>query len=388
MKTTVEVVCAAIVLAFTPSAFADHREEYKAYQAALAAGDSAAAVAHAKKAWQDAELEIHDHKNTAVLAYNYGQEVSATDPAAAAAAFDRALHLTEIGVASLDEKDVRLRAALSHVEADPGAQAARKTLTSALTAYREQGGAASDASSRGWALIASAEMSGGGDAALARAALLADNAVADARSMSPPSTRMLIEALFVAAVARIAGSHRREEDVTAAVVMLDEAISLFPPQVDIATFDRLLARSIAWRAAIDALVKSIGSEPKVTTGARLPGGKDLKDAYQKAIANNTPYVERIQWRDPSPAGCKLDWAKRDPPAFPQSSLANGYIGAALVGYDVVGAEISNAVVLADLHDTGFGEAAIKSIAKWKLAEPVAPECGRHRLSVFQFAISD
>jgi hypothetical protein len=210
MKTTVTAMCAVIVFAFASSAFPDHREEYKAYQASLAAGDLEAAVTHAKNAWQDAEQELHDHKYTAILAYNYGQAVAETDPAAAAAAFDRALHLTEIGVASLDEKDVRLNATLSHLEADPKSNAAAKALTSALTTYREQGGAPSDTSARGWAAAASAEASGGSNAALARAVLLADNAGTDARAMSPPSTRRLIEALFVAAVARIAGSQRRE----------------------------------------------------------------------------------------------------------------------------------------------------------------------------------
>jgi hypothetical protein len=387
MRTTVEAVCAASVFALASSAFADYREEYKSYQAALAAGDVAAAAVHAKNAWRDAEQALRDHKDTAILAYNYGQAVAATDPAAAAMAFDRALHLTEIRVASLDEKDVRLRAALSHLEADPKANAAAKELKSALATYREQGGAPTDASARGWAFAAASEISRGGDVALARAAPLADNAVTDARAMSPPSTRTLIEALFTAAVARIAGSHRREEEVIAAVVMLDEAISLFPPQTDIATFDRLLAKSIAWRAAIDALVRSSGSEWG-RLGTRLPGGGDLKEAYEKSIANRTPYLERIRWRDPSPADCKLDWARRDPPEFPRSSLARGYIGATLVGYEVVGTEISNPVVLADLHETGFGDAAIKSMTMWELAEPAAPGCGQHMLAVFQFTISD
>ncbi len=56
-------------------------QPYKAYRAAVKSGDNAAAMKHAKTAWQEAEARMGDSKTTGDLASNYGRLETGGEPA-------------------------------------------------------------------------------------------------------------------------------------------------------------------------------------------------------------------------------------------------------------------------------------------------------------------
>ena len=377
--------CVVGLLLVSPAA-ADYRAAYRAYTAAMEAGDYAAAEREAENAWRLAETELGDNPNTAVLAVNYAQLVAESAPAKAAEAYERALALAEKGVSDLDPDDLKLRARLARFYAAPAGkgEAEAEALAAALAAYRAAGGPPSHESAHASLRLATDAAAKGGDRNLEKAASLADAAAADARALDRADTRLLREALTIAGVARTARRERKAEDIAEAVLLLDEAISLYPPQRAIDAFDPELGYVLAWRAAVGAVANSLGGAPRVSTGTRIPEGENLKLALEQA-ARRSPYSDSgVKWAQPHPETCEINWEKREPAEYPRIKLRSGDIGSAVIGYDLEGTRVVRAVILGEVGD--FGEASRKAALAWTLAEPVAPECARNLITNFAFVI--
>lgn len=368
----------------TAAAAADYRVEYRAYSAAIEAGDVDAATLHGEKAWRLAEVELGENGNTAALAVNYGQLVAETAPTKAAEAFDRAIVLAERGFGDFDVWDLRLRARLAHFHADPEKRSNNEALAAALDQYRAAGGPPTYDSALSAQRLAAAESAKGSKSDLRKATTLADAAVADARVLDPVEIALLRDSLMLAAITRIAPRERNAKELGAAVLMLDEAISLFPAQNGIDKFDRRLGKALAWRVVVGSIVDSIGSSHELITGSRIRHGEDLEDAVAKAEAASPFRKYGVTWATSRPETCTVEWKERKPPAFPSEKAKNGEIGAAVIGYDLVGDRVSRAIVLGEVGE--FGEEARRSTSEWTLSKPVPAECGVNLLSTFVFAI--
>ncbi|MEX0644872.1 MAG: hypothetical protein WD076_06160, partial [Parvularculaceae bacterium] len=168
---------------------------------------------------------------------------------------------------------------------------------------------------------------------------------------------------------------------------LKSAFPLFPPQKDIDHFDPLLARAISWRRSINAISSSVGADVKIRPGSRLPTGEDLATAYKRAMENNSEDDE-YTWETPNPEHCPKEniWAERKPPSYPRSAINRWYVGAALVGYDLNDVGVERTVIIADFESAGFGAAAVKSMTKWRLVEPLPTECWKNYVTTFMFVI--
>jgi len=95
---------------------------YRAYNAAMEIEDFPAAIQHAKKAWDEAEKQLGDHRNTGDLAYNYGFiEKNRGDSAKAVKALVRSAEL-----AHLKNEDAGLVRLEREVEAVSSLEAAKK----------------------------------------------------------------------------------------------------------------------------------------------------------------------------------------------------------------------------------------------------------------------
>lgn len=374
---------AATVFALMPlgAALADYKADYRAYVAALQSGDTAAAMEAAKKAWQAGETELGDHKTVAVLAFNYANIVSTSDAAEATKAYDRALDLVRAGVSDLSAPEIEI-ALLALGFRDDGADKSKGALREALEAYAAAGEPATDRTVGAWRALALAAVK-----ARTRNPSFkdADGYLDEAARIAPPDQASLAEAQLLAGMVRIAGDQRTAADIAEAVVLLDRAIASFPPQASIDQFDPLLALSLAWRSTIKSVIQSEGGAPKFKTGSRIATSEDLRKAYERATAGFDAIKEaKIFTTDL--AACQVDWVKRKPPPYPKGALVKSAIGSVLVGSDLNDAGVERAVVLADLYGTGFGEAAVNSMAEWRLAAPVAPECRKNYLTFFSFII--
>lgn len=371
----------AAALLLSQPALADYRSDYKAYLAALDAGDTSAAAEAGERAWRAAASELGDHKTTAVLAFNFANIVAAQDPPKAIEAYERVLALIERGVSDLSKNEVEIALLGSRYDLDRTAKSAR-ALRGALERHQAAGEPATDRTVAGWRRVALRVLEErGGKMSLDNV----DSYLGEAERLAPIDRRRLVEAQILAGMARIRGFRRSSQDIAEAVTLFDRAIAQFPPQADIDSFDRLLATALAWRGSVRSIVESAGEERGAITGSRIASGPDLKQAYERATAGFDPAAEPHLFAG-SPANCDVEWADRKPPPYPKDANASGKIGTVLVGYDLNDIGVERALLLADFAGTGFGEAAIKSMDKWRLAKPVAPERRKNNLTFFYFVL--
>jgi len=374
---------AAALLAAAPiaEAFADYKADYRAYVAALEAGDAVAAIEAGKKTWRAAEAELGDHKTVAVLAFNYANIVAPSDPAAAVEPYERALALARAGVSDLSAPELEIALLDSRFRSDD-ADATKSALRDALDTYAASGAPATDRTIGAWRTLALVAI---GTRTRNPSFDEADGYLAEAERIAPPDQQSLAEAQLLSGMVRIAGDRRSAQDIAEAVVLLDKAIASYAPQESIDRFDPQLALSLAWRQSIRALIESAGSAPQFRTGSRIATSDDLQKAYERATASYDPQADRPLFKDET-AGCQIEWKKRTPPPFPKGALVKSAIGAVLVGFDLGNDGVDRAVVLADLYGTGFGAAAVKSMADWRVANPPPAECRKNNLTFFSFVI--
>jgi hypothetical protein len=365
-------------------AHADYKSEYKAYMAAIDAGDAQSAMSHADAAWRAAEGELGDHATTAILAYNFANLVSDTDPESAAKAYDRALAITEAGIGSLPAADLRLRGGEARLRADPDNAALADALIAILGETASQAEALADPSARAWRTIAAYWL---GNNKSDRAKDAADAGIPLAANSAQRDNRLYAELLLFGGVARVSKSRRTESDIIEAVSLFDAIFPLFPPQQDIDSFDSLLGLAMAWQHSIWTLTESVGGTKSIKSGSRLPTGEDLKAAYERAMQAQDE-GEVFTWREPRPEMCKtaIVWKTRDPPEYPMQAIRKGYIGAVIIGYDLTEDGVLRTKVLGEVNGGVLSQRAVESMSDWKLMQPPPPACAKNNVVFFGFTM--
>lgn len=371
---------------FSVSAAADYKSEYKAYMAAIDAGDHAKALEHGEAAWRQAEGEIGDESTTAILAYNFARLAYDVAPASALAAFERATAITAQGKGPLSGPELSLTIADLKLRLDFENQARADALEDILK--KEGDGVEALTTARAWRTLASAKL---GTSDLLQSRNAADRAIERASQIQPREDRLLAESLIVGAIARLAKHERTERDIVEAVALFGEAFPLFPPQADIDHFDPLLARALSWRHSIWALIQSDEMKPVIDriygSETRIPTGEDLESAYKRAAGKENP-GDWFRFAAPHPAGCDIEirWLERKPPKYPRQALRKLNVGSILIGYDLNETGVERAVILADFPESGFGEAVVESMKEWRLAKPAAEECRKNHATHFAFIV--
>lgn len=386
MRQSALLILTVLCAAAASGAAADYKSEYKAYNAAIAEGDVDKALDHGEAAWRQAEDALGETATTAILAYNYAVLVAAIDPSKSLEAFDRAIKIAEAdGGHSISLKEAILRRSEARVRSNYENNAPIEELDALLMTADSSDATMSEAQVLGWRTLAVARI---GSRKYAQAKVAADTGAAIAARLDPPAPVLQREILFLAGLARVAGVNRTEEEVYEAVVLFDRTTQLFPPQKDIDHFDRLLAKTIAWRQSLGALADSYGSIPTIKTGSRLPDGEDLKSAYERANARSS-VDKQYSWETPPPAICaqQLSWRERKLPKYPRSAIVKGSIGAILIGYDVNGIGVERSVILADFASAGFGAAAVESMKDWRLEPGSDPACWKNLVTNFNFIMN-
>jgi tetratricopeptide (TPR) repeat protein len=372
-------IASLVFLLSAPLAHADYRSEYAAYNKALAAGDYSGAAKHGEAAWRAAETELGEHKSTAVLAFNFAELVVIGEPRRAIEPYQLARALSQKMPTGLVIQDIDAGLAYAAFALALDEKQRRNALETALDDRRAKGLPASSVSAYGWLLLRAYEAKNNDRAT---ALTFADRALADAEAMGEPRDDLLMRSALVgAAVSRLVLRSRDAQSVTEAVQYLERSFGLFPPQVDIDTFDPLLAQAIVWRNSADALAATEGL--KFRTGSRLPVGDDYARAIREGrLQEETPW---FVWRDAREIECApVEWATQTPAKFPSKASDRSILGAALVGYDMSGDRVSRTVVLGESYASGFGAAAAKAVKTWKTKAPVAPECAKNHVAVTRF----
>lgn len=360
----------AALLAFSfalPVAAADYAEEYRQYNEALAAGDQEAATVHALAAWKGAEAALGDHRTTAILAYNYGQQVLFEAPSEALPALKRAKELQDAGVAALPVDDLRLYLAFAEfkVAGERGADAF--DLRSAANKRDSSNEKASAQSSYIWLELAKY------DVAVEKYDVAADSAEKAEKSLEdaiPNDYRARAQAITLRGIAALLPITYVTYRISEAHSHFNRAIGMFPLQTSIDSFDPVLAQAIAWDRTAHAALYSKRIDYKART-----------------IAETWPEMPLFLSRDVEFSECKPDWGERKPPQYPALAERNYYIGVALIGYHLnEDGAVRDARVLAEVPHAVFGETALESMSAWKVKDPskIPPECMTDLWTVFTF----
>lgn len=381
------IAAAAIAALFwVVPASADYKSEYKAYLAAFDSGDLAAATRFGEAAWRAAESELGDHATTAILAYNYANLISEFQPSNASEAYDRALAITQSGLGSLSIADLKIRSLEAKARASAGSSPKDQRnlidgLESLLETNADLAAESPDVFARCWRTIALLRLNA---SQIPGARKAADLAVEFSTTLDPSESRLLAESLILGAVTRLTSRSVKGPEIIESVALLDRAIVLFPPQVDIDSFDRLLALAISWRLSVKPLSLAL-DEDAFLTGSRLVSREDMRRAAEAAQENSTP-DDFFSWVGRSTCAAALDWAKKTLPRFPTKALHKNNVGAIIVGYNVDDTGVEHAVLLSDFPGTGFGEASLAALKEWRLKSPPAPGCRKNHISYFTFEI--
>ncbi len=347
--------------------------QYKLYNQALEAGDTAAAADHAKAAWIAAETELGDDRLTAILAYNYGLLIVTADPKNALAPLRRASELADAGLGDLPAEELAKYLAYAEFTNSGGGGRETKRLREALLAFEEAAATTAEDAFM-WLQLAYAELN---KERYRRAVFAADKSLAAIDATEPSDLVVKPQALLVRGVAALIPFPRTVVDVARAHDDFTTAINLYPPQQDVESFDRTFAQTIAWHSASGAALLSMGKDHS-----------SIDDRTGVALNTNKEYFASAIGR---PKDCRTVWERRNPPNFPTDALDKGYIGAVVLVYDISDdGVVTNAKVLAEVPGDTFGEIAARSVARWKIETPPVdhPGCRTNVMTNFHFVIED
>lgn len=368
---------AAVLLAAAPetSAAADdpmYLTEYRAYRAAIEAGDTSSAARHGFLAWRSAEAERGDDRLTAILAFNYGRTVLFLDAAAAARAFERVAELPPVARAELPEDELNLYRAYAAFDTGDHGRRDTERLRVALDTYS----AGEREPSPEYATIrlkfALGEFGAGHYDDAAADARRAEAAI---RAAAAGDRRGLAMAIILEGAAVLFPVPRSLQQITDAHVEFTRARQLFGPQADLANFDPILGQAIAWDRAARAAVKALGTDDfSEHRHESAESGHGLDDPFLRGGAGS--------------AACpRVVWAKHDPPHYPTSALRNGSLGAVLIGYDIAAdRSLENVAILGEVPSNVFSGAALDAVRHWEVKEFPGddPRCRRNRLASLHF----
>ncbi len=367
-------------------------DEYKAYMQALESGDSEAAVTHGYAAWRKAEEALGDNNLTAVLAYNYGQLVLFSDNAGALAALERADELRASGVADLPQIDLDLYLAFARLNRDNNNRKSRNALRDALDAYTASGGADTEDTSRMWLALANAEMLAKRYSDAFETAKRAEQAILSA---TPDDYPRRADAMTTQGISLVANPKTVAQDLLAANQIFVRASGLFPVQTSVRNFDPKLAVILAWNGAAAAKFRTVSAfqqdAPETHKGSHVklaePHESEFADPEQFHAFDLAVYIKR----EMPEGGCGAGEMIRTPPRYPDYALRKGFVGTAVVGYDLDAyGGVINPVVLAEAPVAAeFSRLALEAMANWRMTEkPInQPGCLKDLITYFSFQIT-
>ena len=349
-----------------------HETHYRAYVEALAAGDRDLAIAEAEASWRAAEALLGDDETTAILAYNYANLIYNTRPEDAIEPIRRVIALTGEADEMFGADAPIVILLLAEASAEDAPRTKIVELRKKLTEREQSGAPPSAAAARGWTLISNNELD---RRRFDRAKEAADYALTHMRGLDA-SNVSLASTLVLGAMTRVAGSKRNKEDVAEAIEMLDEAIDLFPPQISIESFDPLLAKALAWRAATTAAIWSDNS---------------LLDGPRSRKYNDPDQSWRIKWvnKDRLANLCKFDWKKRTDWQYPNPYSFRRELSSVVIGYhlDEMGRTTDLRILAEVSPHAKFGRNTLKEVSKWALKEPPPVQCRSNHIAIFYFYIA-
>ncbi len=351
--------------------------EYQLYSQALQDGDVATAEKHGLAAWSAAEDELGDHELTAVLAYNYGQLVLFTNTENAVKALRRANTLQNRGHGSLPAEELQLYLAYSQFSTSQGKRRDANELRKALNEIEAVQPEPNSDRVAMWLLLAWSDLHNDRFRHAQESADKAKNAI---EAVMPNDTESMAQALLVGGVAQLVRLPRKVQDVVDAHEKFADIMDLYPPQKDVETFEKRFAQAIAWNAAADAAYLSLPEAEQRRVALHDTDG-DGKD-------DDSHYFESAKGR---PVDCGSEWLERDSPDYPRLSEIRGYIGAAIIVFDLdEGLTVKNPRILAEVPQATFGDISLKSMDSWRLKNPPVdhPGCRKNLLTQFTFIIEN
>ena len=360
--------CLAIVVAaltvFGPAQAGSYKAEYKAYNAALDAGDLAEAIKHAEAAWRAAEEELGDNETTAILAYNFANAVYFSEPDRAIEPLKRVIALAGSQDEMFGADQPELMLALSAYRSEPTSKDKRTKLHSVLKQSEETKRKPALLPARAWTVLATDYIN---FSRFARAEKYSNFAISNYETVSDKSPEEFAQALIIAGVTRTAKA-TKTSDIAEALYFFDRAIDLFPPQKDIETYHPLLATALAWHATAYSVAAS-------NRRINIKSVHDLADE-KLGVEAGIP-----TWETPRPNDCTFSSVSRDVPKFPDQAARDYEVGAVLLGYHLDNdGKPEGLRILGEVpYASDFGKAALKAASTWQLnlAEPTRPECQRN-----------
>lgn len=344
--------------------------EYKLYQEALAVGDAERAAEHGRAAWQAAEVELGDHNLTAVLAYNYGQIVLFTDTEEALEALKRVERLVKEGIGDIPKSELELYLAFSYFDRNGSSRRADR-LRDALLAIEAEGIEPDEDIAVMWFLVATNDIN---NERYEKAVISAEKSEEAIRATAPNDRQFLASAILYLGVAKLVPWPREPENIIAASNDFKRALPIFDLQEDVESFDPTLGQLLAWRAAADTAMASIGENV---------------DDFERDPDQKSKYPVYFKIHQDRPDDCGIEWEERTPPKFPSSAASRGQIGAVLVVYDIGESnELNNMQVLAAVPGDVFNDISLRAVKNWRIKTPPAnhPGCRRHLVSQFSYVL--
>lgn len=357
----------AITMLFAPMS-AKSQESYKkhfsAYQSAHTSGDMATARAEAEAAWKAAEEALGDNKLTGILAYNYGSLMILHDQGKAVKPLKRAKKLVKAGVSDLPQDVIDAYLAYASYSKTPSGKTAVK-LRQSLTPLLGPNAVPELDDTFMWLNMAMRESK---QMRLWHAGPAAHNVVLaiEARNLEDASRPALNNALIIRAAAGLSGRERTPPRIAIALNDLDRLINSFGTQKDAHAVDPVLSTALAWKAV--AL-------------------QELKDQGEPSpIPSKTPSLEAVFMSHAGrPVDCKVNWAKQTEANFLSSGVFPGYVGAALISYDITrSGKIENAKLLTQVPNVLLGSEAMRTFKKWELATPPVDHAGCRKNQIASF----
>jgi tetratricopeptide (TPR) repeat protein len=368
------VFAAWLGLTVPSSAQSDHVAHYKAYSEALNRGDPIAAVEHAEAAWRAAETELGDNQTTAILAYNFANQIYYPRPADAIAPLKRVIELTgeSSELFGAEEPGIMLLYVEARTDDKPREKnnALRRILTDRETTNSPQNLLAA----RAWIYLFTVDIQ---KKRYRRAQQSAAYAIRHYKQYQSSLTHEAAQAYIAEGIARVAGPTRNAGDLREAVELFNQAIELFPPQLNIESFDPLLATSVAWQLIAHA-ANTTDNPGRPKLGSRIPRNP-----------SNLASIAKVKWvtPQPDPHECEFDWEKHKIPTFPDSALIKGYLGGVLIGYHIDGKQVVGARILAEVpRQSEFGEVTLEAVKTWELAAEPSVDCRSNILTSVRFSI--
>ncbi|GGY41075.1 energy transducer TonB [Parvularcula lutaonensis] len=348
------------------------REHYRAFAAAMTAGDEAAAIQHAEAAWLAASRQREPGENRALLAQNSGLMAGTSDPGAALPALKDALALSErgFGVQNYGPDTLRFLVAEAEAAMSPSGRTIGRAadLIPRISLQERTSEPILKARIRLRSLSEEKRQWGSLEA-------VAGGMSDDYASMPDVSAQRKIEAEALRFIAVLSDPPR--DGHRGATTMdegregrryakrMDASVERFAaiqkeigPQESLERFDPFLAQAMAWHTMVTAYQGSYDPDAR---------GRDRRMPVAPTVLQGACKME-IPW-------------ERQPLDFPDRM--SGYNGAVVIGYHLDDdGRTTGLRILSELPSERFGDAMLQQVAKWQAdVTNLSGTCMRDRTAV-------